>query len=169
MAGYKIFELELAAALIGVIVALQEFKGDIILLNIDNQAAMHSLIRGNSKQDTAAKLCQATWFAPTTLKTSSAPISWLEYVPSHLNIADRPSRICYEGCKEWEPFPQTRRESVEMNDYFKTISDSKILKVKVPDVAKTLLASEHALSLAARGNIPFRGERKETHPETAPS
>ena len=86
-----------------------------------------------------------------------------------MNISDRPSRICYEGCKEWEPFPQTRSESVEMNDYFKTISDSKILKVKVPDVAKTLLASERALSLAARGNLPFRGEREETHPETAPS
>ena len=71
VAGYKIFGLELAAALIGVIVALQEFIGDIILLNIDNQAAMHSLIRGNSKQDAAAKLCLATWFALTTLKTSS--------------------------------------------------------------------------------------------------
>ena len=109
VASYNIFELELAAALIGVIAAVKEYNGDIILLNIDIQAAMRSIIRGNSKQDVAAKLCQVTWFASAIIETSSAPLLWFEYVPSQLNTADGPSRIRYVGMRKLGIFPALRK------------------------------------------------------------
>jgi hypothetical protein len=60
-----------------------------ILLFADNTAAHGTIVRGSSRQEDWNHLVSEIWFQPASVGNCFS--AW--WVPSHLNIADAPSRI----------------------------------------------------------------------------
>ena len=65
-----------------------------ILMNVDNQGGLYSLIRGTCSDDLGIRLRQAFWCRVASDQLGPAPWIWLEFVNSESNIADFPSRMC---------------------------------------------------------------------------
>ena len=80
---------EALAALSALFCCREKLKGLRVLHFIDNQAALANLISGSAKAlDIAAVV---VWYQ--VLATSLSACPWFEYVESHLNISDLPSRL----------------------------------------------------------------------------
>ena len=61
-------------------------------MGIDNDSAVNAIIRGRGKTKTANLIVAAIWRAVTTFALNI----WVEYIRSKQNIADLPSRACYQ-------------------------------------------------------------------------
>ena len=71
------------------------------MLFVDNDSARHALIRGGSPSSASAYLVSAFWKAETALLA----YVWVERVPSASNIADGPSRLCFDQVRELGGLP----------------------------------------------------------------
>ena len=89
-AGGGIYEWEILAALLALCLVCKYTKHTPIVLFVDNKSAASALISGTGTSDLATQICAAFW----ALAASAGVNVWIEWVPSHLNIADAPSRAC---------------------------------------------------------------------------
>ena len=90
-----IFELECYAILAGLLTWKPIIQGCSVIVFTDNEAALMSMIRGVSKNDSGARLVNAVH---SLVDLCNIPI-WFERVNTHSNIADFPSRG--ETREEW--------------------------------------------------------------------
>ena len=90
----NIFEMELLAAILGLLMAKKAFTSDAILMNVDNQGSLESLIKGNSAHETGRWLSRKFWELAADKVGGEPPFIWLEFVDSMANIADFASRMC---------------------------------------------------------------------------
>ena len=87
-----IFEFELLAVCLGVMIALTRFPNRPILLCADNLGARGAVIRGTCKTRVGRALSSYLW----RMMSLNSTLVWIEFVRSKLNVADAPSRSCVE-------------------------------------------------------------------------
>ena len=68
------------------------WRGRRSILFVDNDAARHALIKGYTSSLASARLVASFWEGEAAL----ASYCWVERVPSPSNIADGPSRLCFD-------------------------------------------------------------------------
>ena len=82
-----IHHLELAAALLAIVVGAREKPGPLLVF-VDNSSALASLIRGRSSAALGTIICLAVW----RFLAEAGAYPFFEWVPSASNPADEPSR-----------------------------------------------------------------------------
>ena len=92
-AGAGIFEFELLAVCLGVMLALTHFPNRPILLCADNLGARGAVVRGTCKTQVGRALSSYLW----KMASLNSTLIWIEFVKSKLNVADAPSRSCIEN------------------------------------------------------------------------
>ena len=84
----NIVAFELLAALVPFVAMRNTIVGHRVIHFIDNLAALACVVRGFSKKEDLAALAGRLWFDAALLMLEYRA----EYVPSHMNLADGPSR-----------------------------------------------------------------------------
>ena len=92
-----VFVYELLGVLSGLELMREWRPVESILMNVDNQGGLYSLIRGTCSDDLGIRLRQAFWRRAAPDQLGPAPWIWPEFVNSESNIADFPSRMCSLG------------------------------------------------------------------------
>ena len=85
-----ITELEMLAALLALCCAILLLPGLPLLLFVDNSAVVSCLINGTGQSALARKLMTVFW----RIAAANSIFVWVEWVPTHLQVADPPSRCC---------------------------------------------------------------------------
>ncbi len=85
---HVIMQAEVLPQLVARIVWASRLRNRRCISFIDNDAARHALIRGDSSHAVSAVMVQETW----SMDTEGGTTTWYERVPSASNISDEPSR-----------------------------------------------------------------------------
>ena len=85
-----ISEFELAAVLLGLLIAAGWAPGSPIFFCCDNTGVDAAVVRGSCSTDVGRALTACFWSAAAC----AGPNVWIEYVESASNVADSPSRMC---------------------------------------------------------------------------
>ena len=88
----QIMGLELLAVLVGMITFKERLRGKVVRIWEDNKGAEGALRKSSSKSDDHNLIVHGVWLFAACNNFSI----WVERVPSHENIADEPSRECYQ-------------------------------------------------------------------------
>ena len=131
-----IFELELLACILGLVVACNKAPGRAVLLCCDNKGALGAVVRGSCSTPVGRMLSSTLWNIAATFDAAV----WVEFVPSALNCADPPSRSCF-------PIPEHERASEESKG--------------TPSLFTSILESRHALA-TAQFNVALGAQQTST-------
>ena len=87
-----IHQAELLPAQLAIEVWAQAVTGRRVILFVDNDAARAALVKGTTKVRPSARIVSKFWEAAA----SHEVYAWIDRVPSASNVADGPSRGCFE-------------------------------------------------------------------------
>ena len=88
-----IFEYELLAICLGVVMTLAHFPNRPILLRADNLGARGAVVRGTCRTRVGRALSSYMW----NMASKNPTLIWIEFAKSGLNVADAPSRFRVEN------------------------------------------------------------------------
>ena len=91
--GVGIFEFELLAICLGVMLALTHSPNRPILVCADKLGARGAVVRGTCRARVGRALSSYLWKMASTNPT----LIWIEFAKSNLNVYDAPSRFCVEN------------------------------------------------------------------------